>query len=270
MRSDLLALGPALPDATALTAAVGRRRFLLGGLAAGGWLTASLTGCGGGGWDDDAMLRAVNATVDQAGVDLRFNDWLFARAVGYGGNVSDYASHSLWSLGAAGRFAAARSGQTVVLASASHTLLADAATSVVLMGSQNTGLRLLTIDENAPRPGGTVVRLRLLHAWPGGGALDCHFTSVDQSLAGRAPERVLGAYGDLSLFGTLGPAPRLRITPTGQPGSVLFDNPVTGLAANQVLTLVVAPAPGAARVAVTVLPHDSAGYVLANRGAGFF
>ena len=37
-----------------------------------------------------------------------------------------------------------------------------------------------------------------------------------------------------------------------------------GLGANQVATLVIAPAPGAARVAVAVLPQGLPAYVLAN------
>lgn len=264
MRSEPIALVLDAPIASGLAHTSGRRRFLLGSLAAGTSLAAGITGCGGGGWDDDAKLRAVNATVDLAGVDLRFNDWIFARGLGYGANVSAYASRGLWSVGAAGRFAASRAGQTTTLVSSSHALTGDSATSVVLMGSQSTGLRLVAIDEDARRPGGMVVRLRLLHAWPGAGALDFHITSAGQTLAGRAPDWVLGSYGDLSPFGTSASATRLRITPRGQPGWVLFDNLVTGFAADQVLTLVVAPAPGAARVAVAVLPQDAPGYVLTN------
>jgi hypothetical protein len=57
---------------------------------------------------------------------------------------------------------------------------------------------------------------------------------------------------------------QLRITPAGRTDLVLFDSASIGLAANQVVTLVVSPAPGAARVAVAVLPQGLPAYVLAN------
>jgi hypothetical protein len=240
------------------TVAPGRRRFLLGGIAAGA------TGCGGGSWDDDAKVRAVNATVDLPDADLRFNDWVFARSLGYGAQVSGYTSRSLLSVGAAGRFVASWARQPGALVSAPHILAENFATSVVLMGSLSTGLRLVVLDEDARHPGGTMAQLRLLHAWPGAGALGVHITSAEQALAGRTPDWVLGSYGELSAFGTSAQATRLRITPRGQPGWVLFDGLVTGFTAGQVFTLVVAPAAGAARVAVAVLPQDAPGCVLSN------
>ena len=54
------------------------------------------------------------------------------------------------------------------------------------------------------------------------------------------------------------------ITPAGRTDLVLFDSTSIGLAAKQVATLVVSPAPGAARVAVVVLPQGLPAYVLVN------
>jgi Domain of unknown function (DUF4397) len=253
--------GVFMPDAAI---APGRRRFLLSGLAVSASMAAGASGCGGGSWDDEARVRAVNATADLPAADLRFSDWVFARGLGYGAQISAYASRGLWSVGASGRFAASRNGQTAALVSAPYTLAGEYATSVVLMGNQSTGLRLVAIDEDMRHLGGTSARLRLLHAWPGSGALDAHLTSTDQSLVGRQPDWVLGAYGDLSAFSAPSQVTRLRITPRGQPGWVLFDGLATGLAAGQVLTLVVAPAQGVVRVTVAVLPQDAPGYVLTN------
>jgi Domain of unknown function (DUF4397) len=241
-----------------------RRHFLLGCVATGASLAAATSGCGGVTWGGEAKLRAVNATLDLAAVDVQFNDWLFARSLAYGAHVSAYASRGLLSLGAAGRLAVSRAGQSTVLLSTAHTLAEDFATSVVLTGSQSTGLSLLALDEDARHPGGAAPHLRLLHAWPGAGALDVHITSADQVIAGRAPDWMLGRYGELSSFGTPSQATRLRITPRSQPGWVLFDSLVTAFAAGQVLTLIVAPAPGTARVAVAALPQGVPGYVLTN------
>ena len=55
-----------------------RRRKLLARIASGAGLASALSACGGGGPDDDASLRAVNATMDVASIDVQFNAWLFA------------------------------------------------------------------------------------------------------------------------------------------------------------------------------------------------
>ena len=71
-----------------------RRRQLLARIASGAGLASALSAlsaCGGGGPDDDATLRAVNATMDVASIDVQFNDWLFAAAVAYGSAASGYA-----------------------------------------------------------------------------------------------------------------------------------------------------------------------------------
>ena len=130
------------------------------------------------------------------------------------------------------------------------------------------GLRLRVIDEDTARPGAATARLRLLHAWPGVdtvfGALDAFVTRADQTLAGRDPDHRLGAYESLSAYADVNGDGRLRITPAGRTDLVLFDSAAIGLGANQVATLVIAPAPGAARVAVAVLPQGLPAYVLAN------
>jgi hypothetical protein len=161
-----------------------RRRQLLARIASGTGLASALSACGGGGPDDDATLRAVNATMDVASIDVQLNDWRFASAVAYGGAASSYARRNLWF--------------------------------------------------------------------------------ADQTLTGRDPNHRLGAYESLSAYADVNGDGRLRITLAGRTDLVLFDSASIGLAANQVATLVVSPAPGAARVAVAALPQGLPAYVLAN------
>jgi Domain of unknown function (DUF4397) len=240
-----------------------RRRLLYGGVMSGALLAAGVPACGGGSWDDDARLRGVNASADVASIDLRFNDWLFAAAVGSGG-VGSYAARDLWAVGGVGRFDVFRAGSATALLRTTHTLPYGDTASVVVTGSLGTGLRLRVLGEDTARPGGQWIRVRVLHAWLGMGALDVFVTLADATLVGRTPDWVLGGDDELSPFNLVAPGTRLRITPRGQPASVLFDHPSTGFAADRVATLVLAPAQGAARAAVAVLPQNLPGYVLGN------
>jgi hypothetical protein len=241
-----------------------RRRQLLAGIASGAGLASALSACGGGEPDDDATLRAVNATTDVASIDVQFNDWLFAGAVAYGGVASSYASRNLWAVGPRGPFEVRRAGSSPILLRDTKTLPDGDTASVVVMGTLSAGLRLRVVDEDMARPGGATARLRLLHAWPLVGAVDAFVTRADQTLAGRAPDFRLGGYDALSAFADVSGDGRLRITPAGRTDLVLFDSASIGLAAHQVATLVVSPAPGAARVAVAVLPQGLPAHVLAN------
>lgn len=254
----------ACADAARLGALDLRRRQLLARIVSGAGLASALSACGGGGPDDDATLRAVNATMDVASIDAQFNDWLFAGAVAYGGAASSYARRKLWAVGPRGPFEVRRAGSSGVLLRDTKTLPDGDTASVVVMGNLAAGLRLRVIDEDTARPGGATARLRLLHAWPLVGAVDAFITRADQTLTGRDPNHRLGAYESLSAYADVSGDGRLRITPAGRTDLVLFDSASIGLAANQVATLVVSPAPGAARVAVAVLPQGLPAYVLAN------
>lgn len=254
-------------QAARLGAPDSRRRQLLARIVSGAGVASALSAlsaCGGGGPADDATLRAVNATMDVASIDVRFNDWLFAGAVAYGGAASSYASRKLWTVGPLGPFEVRRAGTSTALLRDTKSLPDGDTASVVVMGNLAAGLRLRVIDEDTARPGAATARLRLLHAWPLVGAVDAFVTLADQTLAGRIPNHRLGAYESLSAYADVNGQGRLRITPAGRTDLVLFDSASIGLAAQQVATLVVSPAPGAARVAVAVLPQGLPAYVLAN------
>ena len=167
-------------------------------------------------------------------------------------------------LHSAGVFEVTRAGGSSSLLSETHALPQGDTASIVVMGSRSGGLRMRVVDEDAARPGSQALRLRVLHALPAVGALDVYLTPAGQPLTAAVPDFVVGGYEQLSPFATLAPASRLRITYGADRSRVLFDNPDAAFGDDQVITLVVAPTPGPSRVAVTVLPADSAGYVLVN------
>ena len=102
-----------------------RRRQLLARIASGAGLASALSAlsaCGGGGPDDVATLRAVNATMDVASIDVQFNDRLFAGAVVCGGAASSCARRNLWTVCPRGPFEVRRAGGSVVLLRDAKTL----------------------------------------------------------------------------------------------------------------------------------------------------
>ena len=253
----------ASPAAARQAAVNRRRRQLLFGFPIGTGLASALSACGGGP-DDEATLRAINATVDVASIDVQFNDWLFAGAVAYGGASSAYARRRRWALGPFGSFEVRLARSSPILLQDTTTLPDGDTASIVVMGNRAAGLKLRVIDEDMARPGAATARLRLLHAWPLVGALDAFVTRADQTLSGQAPSHRLSGYEALSAHADVSGDGRLRITPAGKTDLVLFDSASIGLAGNQVATLVLAPMPDASRVAVAVLPQGLPAYRLAN------
>ena len=227
---------------------------MLGAAVSGVGLAASLGACGGG-LDDEVRLRAVNATADVARIDLRFNDRLWAGAIANGASSSAYAGHERWASASGARFEVWPAGGGTRLHSIAAHPPTGSAASVVVMGSVASGLRLRLLDEDAPRPDGPGTKLRVLHAWPAGGALDVFVTPAGQVLTGRAPDWALQGYEVLTSHVTVQAGARLRITPRGRSDLVLFDDTSTSFGSGPVATLVVAPAVGSSRVVVAVLPQ---------------
>jgi hypothetical protein len=237
-----------------------RRRWLI--TAASG-VAAGLVGCGGG-LDDDVRLRAVNATTDVPFIDIDYNNWTFAYDVRQGGETSRYDTRALLLIGGFGEFEVYRSGDSRRLFGSTRTLPQADSASVVVMGSRSDSLKLRLLDEDADRPANSAnLRLRVLHALPDRGALDVHLSTVDAPLAGRSAEWVLDGFEDLSIFVDRPAASRLRVTPRGNPQTVLFDSQAFKLGGGNVATLVLAPAASAGRIAVAILPHgESPGLLL--------
>lgn len=237
-----------------------RRRWLL---AAAAGTAAGLAGCGGS-IDDDVRLRAVNATADVSAIDVDYNEWTFALDVRQGGEASRYDERAVLVVGGFGEFEVFRTSSSRRLLNVARSLPQADSASVVVMGF-GTDLRLRLIDEDADRPTDNAsLRLRMLHALPERAALDVHLTGADTPLAGRAAEWALDGYEDLSIFVQRPLASRLRVTPRGNPSSVLFDSRAFSLAGGTVATLVLAPAVTRDRIAVSVLPQGETARVLVD------
>lgn len=241
---------------------VSRRRWLLAATAGTAGAVAGLSGCGGS-LDDDVRLRAVNATTDVPLIDVDYNDWTFAFDVRQGGETSRYDTRALLVIGGFGEFEVFRSGDSRRIFSVGRSLPQADSASVVVMGSRSDALKLRLIDEDADRPSnGANLRLRVLHALPDLGALDVHLTSADAALPGRAAEWALDGFEDLSSFVERPAVTRLRVTPRGNPQSVLFDSRSVALGGGTVATLVLAPAVSRGRISVAVLPQGGAASLL--------
>lgn len=238
-----------------------RRRWLLN--AAAGGLALGLAGCGGG-VDDDVRLRAVNATADVPAIDIDYNDWTFATDVRQGGETSRYDTRSLVLTGGFGEFEIFRSGDSRRLFATTRSLPQADSASVVVMGSRSgDSLKLRLIDEDADRPANSAnLRLRILHALSDTGSLDVHLSAVDAPLVGRAAEWSLDGFETLSAFVERAPASHLRITPRGNPQTVLFDSRNFSLGSGTVATLVLAPAVTRGRIAVSILPQGGGASIL--------
>lgn len=244
---------------------INRRRWLL----AGAGVAAALAGCGGG-IDDDVRLRAVNATEDIDSIDVDYNDWTFAFDVRQGGDVTSYAQKRLLVIGAAGLFEVFRARDSLRLYDSSRSLPEGDTASVVVMGGRDAGIRLRLIDEDADPPfNGDRLRLRVLHALPGVGALDVHLTGADTPLNGRPADWALDGYDELSAFVERpagASATRLRVTRRGDTSSVLFDNRSFDPNGGSVGALALVPGSGSQRIAVTALPHGGTGRRYVNGG----
>ncbi len=108
-----------------------RRRKLLADIASGAGLASALSAlsplsplssCGGPGPDDDATLRAVNATMDVASIDVQFNDWRFANALVNSSAAGSHVRRNLWAMGPRGRFKFRRAGRSPILLHGTKTL----------------------------------------------------------------------------------------------------------------------------------------------------
>lgn len=242
-------------------AASDRRGFLtrLAGLAAMG-SALPLAACGGG-TEDQAALRFVNATVDYATADFWVGSETAISGLANGGTASGYGSEDSGTL----QVALHAAGSSSAVFSASRDFAADSYTSVIAYGSLATSLTFRFLDESNAAAASGSFYVRAFHAAPSLGALDVYITNTS-SLGGLSPTLSVSTSGELSSFVTLTAGTyRIRITKTGDQSSVLYDY-TAGLTVSgtTVLTLAIVPRSSGSLPNIAALPEQNSPLVLVN------
>ena len=237
------------------------RRTFVAGLA--GMCGLALGGCGGGLSDEDAeaTLRFVNGTVDFVPGDFWVGNRVRAAGLTNGGAASGYGSEDAGNL----QVSLHAPGSSTSAAASTRAFAEDSTTSVLAYGSVATGLQFAYFDESSAAAAAGMFKVRAFHAVSTLGALDVYITNAG-GLGGVSPTLSVTPYGTLSGFVSV-PAGsyRVRITPAGDAGTVLFDFTAgLNVPATAVLTLVIVPRAGSARPNVGVLPERSNAVVMSN------
>ena len=238
------------------------RRTFVAGLA--GLCGLALGGCGGGSLDDDdpqASLRFVNGTADFVPADFRVDSEVRAAGLTNGGAATGYGSEDAGTL----QVSLHAAGSSASAASSTRAYAEDSTTSVLAYGSLATGLQFAFFDESNAAAAAGMFKVRAFHATSTLGALDVYITNAG-SLNGVSPTLSVAAYGALSSFVSV-PAGsyRVRITPAGNAGTLLFDFTAgLNVPSTAVLTLVIVPRATGTRPNVGVLPERSNALVMSN------
>ncbi len=209
----------------------------------------ALAACGGGEDRSKAQLRLVNASVDQAALDLYDDEGRRLRAgVPFGGDAA-YAEVDPEDAD----LDITRAGSTTPLASTAPALAEGDRYSLVAYTSGNA-LATTLIDDNVSAPDSGRVRVRVLNAAPDAGALDVYLTTAEADLADAEPLHANAAAGSPTALATTDAATwRLRVSAAGDRDDLRLDLPALTLASREVVTLVLTPGAGGVLVDALVL-----------------
>ena len=242
------------------------KRDLLRTLLALGLGAAGVSGCGGGGEDEEDLvetqLRLVNATSSISPADLFRDEDRVAAGV-----ALDAASGYAGVDSGATTLKVATGGTSVGLATLDQTLDRQTAYTAVAWGRGGAvKLTVLTDDEAEPDSAGNG-KLRLFNAAPDAGALDLYLTDADTLLEDSSPVASVegGKVGDWNELGAR--SYRLRVTAGGDPQDLRLDVSAFVIGGRERVTLVLQPGPGGVLVhalkvvqrgAVTAFKNDRA------------
>ena len=234
---------------------------------------AALAGCGGdSSHDDDARLRAVHASPDAPRVDIVVNNKKLAEA-SYSeatGFVSQSPGNATININVNG------SNPTVTALSASAALERDKYYTVFAANNVAAIEALIVVDENnAPASGNA--KVRVVHAAPNAPAVDVFVTAPTADLASAAvtPTLNFAFKGVVPANGVKaleipGGDYRIRVTPTGDKATVVYDSGTINVAAGSDLVIAAIKENSAASVApisLLLLPKTGASAVLPDARA---
>lgn len=224
----------------------------LGKLLSLATLAIGLSACSGDSDDGQARVRVLHASADAPAVnvnlnqtaaweDLDYRQGTEFRTVNDGSNTIEV--EGLLPDGAA----------TVI---GPVTLdLQDNYDYTVVALNEVAALEPLVIDRQRADVTGSTVRVQALHAAPAAGTVDVFVTALGADLASTAPA------GTFAFKETLGPVDvppgdyQVRVTPTGTPGTVVFDSGTVSLTGGSDLLLAAVnnTGPGTAPINLVVL-----------------
>ena len=239
-----------------------RRRLLVSAMClTGGSSLLTLAGCGGGSSSDEAYLRFVNATVDDATADFYVNGSKAISKLANGGAVTNWASLEP----DATQIALYSGGGTSAQLTVTRTLDKDSYTSVLAHGSLATSLQYRFIVESNAKAASGQIKVRLCHAAENLGGLDLYISN-ESSLSGLSPVATVTSYGDLSDFGVMASGQyRIRLTARNNPSNVLFDyTDKVNLSTITVHTLVVVPRSSGSYPNISALQEQGDSALLGN------
>ena len=185
-----------------------------------------------------ARVRILNAVTSSQSVDLIVDGQVSASGVAFGG-ASPYASLSLGSH----RLQARSSTTGTTLVDFTRDLNAEGAFSLIPAPGLTQSGALFIADDLTPAPG--QAKLRVVHVAAAPGTIAVYVTSGNTDLSTATATVPSLAFGTASSYVTVAPGTyRVRVTPAGNPGTVLLDSGNLVVAAGSVRTLLVTDAPG--------------------------
>jgi len=237
-------------------------------------LLAGLVGCnsdsdsgstGSGQVLDRAQLRVVHAVPDAPEVDVQGGTQTLVQRLDYGqaANVADVPAGAVTL-----RVNARLPGGTTstVIGPTDLTLAGNTQYTVLAVGRVASIEPLVLQEPTSPITEGRT-RLRVVHAAPSAPAVDVFLTAPDASIATGQPAGSLGFKQSLGPLEVSAGTYRVRLTPAGNRGTVVYDSGSISLVPgrNLLITAIENTGPGASPVkllvydgAVTALAYDVA------------
>jgi hypothetical protein len=183
-------------------------------------------------------VRMLNALTSSPSLDFLVDAQTAATGVAFG-NASPYASLATGSHRLQARSGA--SGTTLVDLTRDFNS-AGSYSFIPAPGLSQSGALFIADD---PTPAAGQSKLRIVHVAAAPGAVSVYVTAGNADLSTATPVAPAVAFGTASGYVTIAPGTyRVRVTPVGNPSTVLLDTGNLAFAAGTVRTLMLTDAPG--------------------------
>lgn len=226
---------------------------------------AALAGCGGGGGGpapQEIRVRVLHLASDAPRVNVLVDGLVIRSALDYkvGTGFLSVTAERTYDFAVD---AVLPTGTTRIIDLQDRQLNAATEYTVVAVGTTNVGdafpVEAVEFNNAIAAVPASQFRVRLLHAAPGTGSVDIFLTAPDANLATTAPTDTLD-YRQFSdqLLVDAGEY-RIRITPAGTPGTLLFDSGTLNFAGGRDLLVSAAPNTGLGTAPISVVVDNGAG-----------